>query len=108
MKLFGMPVIVDDSLPEGEIRLTDWRSYIQIVNIGERAMSQSPKVSEYPDDEPCADVVSVKDVIFLKAQGVYVCRRCRWRVADIGAKDAVMRYFIHTAPEPTDDGAMYS
>ena len=56
MKLFGYPVIVDDGLPKGEIRLTDWRSYIRIVNVGEEEDMELSKikvriVDDGPDDE---------------------------------------------------------
>ena len=65
----------------------------------------NPKVAEYPEWRPCRPWIDVDDVVFLSAQDVYVCRRCRWRVVEaliVGAADDRVAMWIHTMPEPTE------
>ena len=60
----------------------------------------NPKVAERPSEQPCSRWVGIDEVVFLPTQGVYVCRKCRWRVVE-----AVMMgvaTWIHTMPEPTE------
>ena len=67
-------------------------------------MAHNPKVTERPSERPCNHWAHIDDVVFLPTQGVYVCRKCRWRVVEA----VIVRYadrvatWIHTMPEPTE------